>query len=357
VNTDQSSVAAAWHEACGCIHLHTRFSDGTSDMDTLVRTAAVLGLQYVVVTDHMTLRAAHEGWQGWHDGVLVDVGYEHHDSSLKHHYLVLGLNEVLSEHDSPQRYVNQVRERNGIGFIAHPFEKRDYFSGLPAYPWTDWAVQGFDGLEIWNQMSEWVEGLRGWYSIVKFMYPRRFLAGPPPELLRKWDELNARQLTAGIGGVDAHTHRLRWGPFSYTIFPLKVELKGIRTHVFTEQPLVHLNAEEAQKQLHAALAFGHCFVSNYRRGDARGSRMFLRDARGQLHPPGRSAKPVSGSAQLEISLPERADIRVMRDGAEVQRLRGSGVTADATADGVYRLEVYRRGKLWMLSNPWLKLSS
>jgi predicted aldo/keto reductase-like oxidoreductase len=38
-------------------------------------------------------------------------------------------------------------------------EKRDKDGNIPPYPWTRWDIENYTGIEIWNHMSEWVEGL------------------------------------------------------------------------------------------------------------------------------------------------------------------------------------------------------
>lgn len=339
-------------EACGAIHLHTVFSDGSVDYPTLWRTARSVGLDFVMVTDHMTLTGREQGFGGLHEGVLVVVGYEHHGTNGKNHYLVFGTPHTVPPELSPQGYVDAVRRDGGMGFIAHPCEKRRYFRRLPAYPWTAWDVEGFDGFEIWNQMSDWVERIRSWFSIVRFMYPRRFLTGPPPSLVRRWDALNRTRPVAGLGGVDAHTRVLHIGPLRYTVFPLKVELKGIRTHLFVPRPLSEGPAAEAEAVLLDALRRGRGFVSNYRRGDARGARMLYESPDGARWQPGAWDECVPGGGQLSADLPFRARIRLMCNGVVVGEALGRRLACTATTSGVYRFEASRGGRAWVYSNPF-----
>ena len=55
--------------------------------------------------------------------------------------------------------MQKVKALYGIGIIAHPDERRNYFAEYPPYPWIEWVLDEFTGIEIWNHMSEWVEGL------------------------------------------------------------------------------------------------------------------------------------------------------------------------------------------------------
>lgn len=340
------------HELCVAIHLHTSFSDGSVGFDTLRQTAKAVGLDCVMVTDHMSLEGLRQGLGGYDGELLVIVGYEHDDIDGKHHYLIFGVDEVVAERDHPQHYIDRVREAGGIGFIAHPFERRRYFRRLPAYPWHNWQVSGFDGIEVWNQMSDWVEELRSLASVVRFAYPRRFLTGAPRELLALWDKLNHERFVAGLGGVDAHTRVLRAGPVHYTVFPLKVELKGIRTHLYVDAPLHTIEPPAMERTVLSALRHGHGFVSNYRRGDARGSRIYLRAADGASFPPGELPVPVSPPAFLHVLLPLKADVRLVYNGNVVSKRTGSSLAFPVAQPGVYRIEAYRERSPWIYSNPF-----
>ncbi|MGI6553209.1 MAG: hypothetical protein ACOX37_09430 [Bacillota bacterium] len=61
--------------------------------------------------------------------------------------------------------------QQGLGFIAHPHEKGsklvldgDFF------PWVDWEVDGYTGIEIWNYSSQFRDGATS--------LPRRPIPGP-----------------------------------------------------------------------------------------------------------------------------------------------------------------------------------
>ncbi|HUX15651.1 MAG TPA: PHP domain-containing protein, partial [Phycisphaerae bacterium] len=64
------------HEYVGAFHVHSCYSDGSGTYQEIASAAARAGLDFVVMSDHDTLRPRADGWQGWHDGVLVIVGTE-----------------------------------------------------------------------------------------------------------------------------------------------------------------------------------------------------------------------------------------------------------------------------------------
>lgn len=348
----EDSKQFSYKELCGAIHLHTKYSDGGIDYPKLIDAANKVGLNFCIVTDHMSLGGLEDGFEGIKNDVFIIVGYEHQDQDNKNHYLAIGVSEVFKNINNPQDYVTAIKNAGGIGFIAHPAEKRNFIGRFPPYPWTDWNVTGFDGLEIWNQMSEWVEQLKSWLSVIRLLYPRRFLDAAPSELLHRWDMINKSQFVSGIGGVDAHTRRIGKGICSLVVFPIKVELKGIRTHVFIPDNVNLTNFIEVKKALLNALKNGHSFISNYRRGDATGTQMMLRFSDGSVCPPGSNFNN-SLPDSIIVKIPKKAEIRLLFNSSIVKKIVGKTATFKIdTPDGVYRLEVYRKNKAWIYSNPF-----
>lgn len=338
-------------EICGAIHLHTTYSDGGVNYQELIDAANAVNLDFIAVTDHMSLGGKESGQEGFRGDVCVLVGYEHQDRINHNHYLALGVDEVFHNLDNPQDYINAVKDSGGIGFLAHPAEKRHYFGNLPPYPWTEWQVSGFDGIEIWNQMSDWIEKIRSPLSAIRLFYPRRFLAAPPSELLMKWDTLNRERFISGIGGVDAHTRRVGKGFFSILVFPIKVELQGIRTHVYLTDELDKSDFTGSKKAILNALRDGKGFFSNFRRGDARGTEFFMECNDGQIVLPGKPAH-FSLPSRLLVSLPGMGTIHLVADGKRIRTVQGKKAEFQITDSGIYRIEVYRKSKAWIYSNPF-----
>jgi hypothetical protein len=327
-------------------------SDGSLGYHDFIAAAKTVGLDFLAFTDHMTLGGKNTFGEGFRSGVFVLIGYEHNDADNRNHYLVFNVDRTASDAASVQRYIDEVKEMGGIGFIAHPFERRHYFADFPPYPWTAWDAQGFDGIELWNQMSEWMEKIKTVFSVVKFMYPRRFISNVSGELLKTWDNLNRRRYVSGIGGVDAHTKRLRSGFLGYTVFPIKVELKGIRTHCLFTEDISRCDENHARRLLIDALKNGHGFVSNYRRGDARGTRISLSAADGLPVLPGNYERTTTLPATLMVSLPDIAEINLLRNGTLVEKRHARDASIPISATGVYRLEIYKNKHAWIYSNPF-----
>jgi len=340
-------------EYCGAIHLHSTYSDGTNSVAQLIAVASDLGLDYLVLTDHMSLAARNENIETCHGELCCIVGYEHNDSQNKNHYLALNVDSVVEETDNPQEYIDSIKRRGGIGFLAHPFEKRTFFKKVPPYPWTDLSVCNFNGLEIWNQMSDWAEHFTLGKGLFQLVHPRKHLRGAPPEGLKYWDEWNLRRFVAAIGGVDSHSLKFGLGPFSFLVFPLRVELKGVRTHLFLGADVIPKDYQSVKPAILEALKNGCGFISNYRWGDARGAHIYMIDHKKQLILPGRSEKIAEPPATLVAAFTQNGLIRLIRNGVVIETAHGKKVSFTLRRNGVYRLEVFRKKHPWIYTNPFI----
>jgi hypothetical protein len=341
-------------EYAGVIHIHSVFSDGSGEVKEIASYASECGLDYIIITDHNTLRALHEGYEGWFNDTLTLVGCEINDKENKNHYLAFGIKENPSTRLPAQEIINKVKEKGGIGFIAHPHEKRSSMKEHPPYPWTDWNAEGFNGIEIWNHMSEWMEGLTEENKYQWFVHPLKSVTAPPAETLKKWDELSLTRKVIGIGGADAHAHKVNlFGFFEVEVFPYKTLFKAIRTHVLTEKKLVKnedpKDIAEAKGLIFEALESGRCFVSNYYHADAAGFRFFA-ESEGKIYQMGDSLK-LGGKTILRAMQPNfSGNIKLIRNGELYDSVNDFNAEFIIKETGSYRVEVYLDGKAWIFSN-------
>lgn len=341
-------------EYTGAIHVHSVFSDGSGEVKDIAGYANEAGLNFLLLSDHNTLRALHEGYEGWYGNTLLLVGCEINDKENKNHLLAFGIDDTISTRLPAKEYCKIVKDAGAISFLAHPHEKRDSMENHPPYPWTEWDTDDFTGIEIWNHMSEWMEGLTEQNKYNYFIHPLRSIFSPPKETLKVWDQLNIKRKVVGIGGVDAHAHKMNLlGFFEVEIFPYKVLFKSIRTHVFTKVKLEPSDKKEdllkAKEILYKSLEEGRCFISNYYHGDATGFRFFA-EKDSKIYQMGESI-PNSKSNKLRVLLPNiGATIKLIRNGELIDTI--DGVDADFRIDqkGAYRVEVYLNNNAWIFSN-------
>jgi predicted metal-dependent phosphoesterase TrpH len=97
------------------VHVHTTYSDGTASVGELVAAAAEAGADAVLVTDHDSLGARRDGWEGRHGKVVVLVGTE--VSPKQGHYLAFGVDrEIPHGGRSALEIAEAVRGAGGVGF-------------------------------------------------------------------------------------------------------------------------------------------------------------------------------------------------------------------------------------------------
>ena len=341
-------------EYIGSSHIHSVYSDGSGEVKEIALQANESGLDFILLTDHNTLRALDEGFEGWYGKTLLIVGCEINDKENKNHYLALGINETFSTRLPAGEYVRRVKEAGGIGFLAHPHEKRCSMKEHPAYPWTEWDTDEFTGIEIWNHMSEWMEGLTEQNKYNYFLHPLKSISAPPEETLKVWDELNLKRKVVGIGGVDAHAHRINvLGFVEMEVFPYKVLFKSIRTHVLLKDELKKSadtgDIISGKKQILNALEEGSCFISNFYHGDARGF-SFTAVSAGATFQMG-STIPLTGEMRLTVFSPDSGSlIRLIKNGNVIKSQEGANLEFFVEDTGAYRAEVFINQNAWIFSN-------
>ena len=341
-------------EYVGAMHMHSVYSDGSGQVPDIVKAASESGLDYIILTDHNTLRAKKEGFEGWHGNTLLLVGCELNDKENKNHYLAFDIDEAYSTRLSAAEYVSKVKDSGGIGFIAHPHEKRTHMKEHPAYPWTDWDVDGFTGIEIWNHMSEWMENLTEDNKYQSFLHPLKTIVAPQKKTLKLWDELNQKRKVVGVGGVDAHAHKYNLlGFLEVEIFPYKVLFKSIRTHILTKDEIKKAKSEDAfergKKIVYSALEDGRCFIANDYHGDSKGFKFFAETTHKTYQMGDKIAKP--GKAKFRIVVPNiKAEIKLIHNGKIAESIEEREAVFTASSKGVYRAEVYLNNRAWIFSN-------
>lgn len=378
------------YDYAGAIHFHSDYSyDGTVSMEEILAEAKKAGLDFCVLTDHHTLQAKKDGWEGWKDGVLSIVGQE--ISPRWNHYLALGLEEeicVRKNHDRPQEYVEQVARMGGVGFAAHPDHPGAPLWNMRSYRWTEFPGNG-GGVGLWDLQTDWQAALTGYLrSLFAYWFPTLYLEGPRPETLARWDEWNRNppdgRILPGIGEIDNHARRApailgsakigRW----FSIFPFRYAFRTIRTHVLLPEPLTKKDAGEDIRRVLAGLKEGRSYIALERWKSAKGFQMRIRRKRergplagvmepwnkGELHGEQASgwrgpaaAVPFAEDLELEARLPASGWGRWLRDGEKVREFWGQEDRCPVDRPGAYRLEVYLRKHLrwrpWIFTNPIL----
>jgi len=351
------------YEYAGAIHIHSVYSDGTGKIEEIAKAAYDSDLDFIMMTDHNTIKPKEEGYEKWLNNVMVIIGYEVNDMNNKNHYLTFGLDEVIGTYQvlengelgcklPAKEYVKQIKEKGGIGFLAHPDEERNHLPQHPSYPWTE-ETEDYTGIEVWNHMSEWIEGMDENNKLDRFLHPLKSIIAPPARTLKRWDNTAIKRHVTGIGGVDAHALKQNvLGFFEVEIFAYKVLFKSIRTHVLINKPLNKNSKsgfEEDKQQLLNSLRNGKCFFSNYYHGNAKGFRFFA-ELKGIICNMGDTITSNGENVVLRVLVPKECRIKLVHNGNVTDEKNGMNATWDVKNSGVYRVECWLGDKGWIFSN-------
>jgi hypothetical protein len=344
------------YEYTGNLHVHTPYSDGRALHAEVAEAAAKAGLDFVIVTDHNVWV---NGCERHYGKVLLLVGEEIHDVRRQpqaNHLLVYNAEcELATLAADPQGLINEVNQRGGLCFLAHPYEYRSPLSpDLAAFPWVDWDVTGYTGMEIWNYLSEFKALALGRLSALLYAYlPALGIAGPFRATLRQWDHLLSQgRRVAAIGGSDAHGNTFSMGPLRRVVFPYEHLFRCVNTHIITERPFDG-TLEHDKKLIYDALRAGHTWVGYDLLAPTKGFRFSARSINSDAVMGDELVR--TAATKFDVQTPHSGDIRLLCDGRVVARARGRQLKHTTVEPGAYRVEVYRSYRLgrrgWIFSSP------
>lgn len=354
-------MSTSIYEYVGNLHIHTPYSDGAAYHAEVADAARMVGLDFIVFTDHNVWLDGIEGYYGDENSgyVLLLSGEEVHDRTRHpqcNHVLVYGAEQEITQHGgSLTTLIEKVHQLGGLTFIAHPDDRAVDWLHEPAIPWLDRYVSGFTGLEVWNYMSRFKDHIQTRQQALGNVFrPEEVIIGPPPRTLALWDQLlSMGHRVVGIGCADAHGTRYTVGPLRHTVFPYDFLFSSVNTHLLTRFPLSG-DTQHDKELLYHALQQGRAFIGYDIPGDTRG---FRYSAQGQ------NSSAIMGETiqlghgvTLQVLAPARARIRIMCYGELIAEERNvENLTHVVRKAGAYRAEVWRAyhdiERAWIVSNP------
>jgi len=335
------------HDYAGCLHVHSTYSDGDATVPEILDAARDVGLHFVVLTDHDTTQAHHDGLEGWHDGVLLAVGSEIHAG--QHHCMALDLQHLDHTPRDTEAQLQHIRAQGGLAFVVHPHPCHKPIFKLWVPGWTDWHLDTFHGIEIWPYLHDWIADLHLRNFLPHCLSPDDWITGPEPDILKQWDIIGLRRRCVGIGALDNHAKRIPTRRLTlFELLPHRYAFRTVRTHIlsphpFTGDPTADLAA------LYAHLAAGHSYVSYDLHADPTGFRFH---ATRNAHTIGMGDETPAGEPiEFHVATPERATIRLLCNGQPIAATTDYTLVTRAIDPGVYRIEAHLDGRPWIFSNP------
>lgn len=339
----------------GCVHIHSVYSDGGGTVEDIMQAAQDANLDYAVLTDHNTLEPLRDGHEGWYGNSLLLIGTEL--SLPDGHYLALGVPADFTWDDNDtQTAVHQVSSAGGFGFLAHPISR---------WPWTDWDVTGYTGMELTNLSSLFhQEGLSQPVALLldfvrdyltnSSRAMQRVLSTASDGSLEHWADLLSRRRTVGIGSVDAHA-LIVVGRSTFRVPPYVDMFRGLQIHILVPEAF-NRNLAHDRQLVYDALRDGRCYTAYTIWGDAMGFQ-FTASRSGASAVMGQSISRNGRLVTLRVRVPtnDRITTRLFHGTREVLSTSRRDIVFPAPVSGPYRAEVdlHRNGRRvpWIISNP------
>ena len=334
----------------GVIHIHSKFSDGTGDIDEITKAAKKAGLFWVLITDHNNMDIK----EGFYNGVSVLVGEEISPKS-ENHYLALGINNLIAPSDNAGLFIEEVRAQGGFGFVAHPDESDSRNNKAHPIKWLDKSLD-VDGIEIWNWFSDWADNYdeRNIFKIAyAYFFRHKLIKGPRRVTLNWWDELNLKndKIIPAIGGADAHALKVSKYIIPLKIFPYESCFKTLNNILMTENPLTD-DFEKNKEIILNSIKCGNNIILNQRYSKS-GQFPQFEVLNGFKKAYCGQTINLNENTYLHIKLVQKADIKVFHNGEEIYSAKASQLTLKLEKIGKYRIETKYKNNPWIYSNPIL----
>ena len=314
----------------GAIHIHTKLSDGTGDINSISKAAKKAGLNWIIITDHNNFDIE----EGFYNGVCVIKG-EEISPCASNHYIALGIKSLINPSDDTQRFVDEVRAQNGFGFTAHPDEADNRKNKAQPIKWTNKSIIP-DGIEIWNWFSDWADDYDE-TNIFKIAYSyffrHKLIQGPQKETLKWWDELNknSERIIPAIVGVDAHALKISKYIIPIKIFPYKDCFKTLTNIITLENKIPESFEEQKQLILEYIKSGNNIMINRHVKKDI--PLIYVEDT------------------AIIVKLSTKAQVKIIQNGIPIHTEINNNLKFPIQEKTKYRIEIYLKNQPWIFSNP------
>lgn len=349
-----------YYDYQGVIHFHTNYSgDATGTFEEIAAAANRQNVDFMISTDHNTLKPFDDRKEGWYQKTLILVGEE---ISLDEGYLLAFNIQYLKRlpDEKTEEIVDDILNQGGILFIAHP--------NHPKWKWRSENEKGFTGEEVLDFADQWYTASP--FSLIKGLsyYPFNPSAAffqlyqRPEETLKGWDIRIANRKMVGIFAPDFHQAVRISREIKIPFPPADRVLPIAHDHILLKTPFSG-NLIDDRKKIYDAIRMGHLYFAMDMIGDATG---FFFSARQENQQAWMGDQLPSGIlTYFSVKLPPAADgketlIRVIKNGETFLTSREKNFQFEAQGDGAYRVEVERpiptffgfnKNVVWIYSNP------
>ena len=336
------------HSYLGAIHIHSKYSDGRKDVGFIIKKAAQAGLKWIIITDHNNLKAKEH--EGFHNGVCVIAGSEITPPTANH-LLAFGINEPIDYEIGAKNYIDEVHKQGGICFVAHPDESINRDNKQSPLRWEDWSIDTFDGLEIWNYLTDWTDRYSVHKSVTwQFLFRHKNATGPTKNVLAWWDRLNLSKdyIVPALGGIDAHAFGFRKLNAPFRISDYYDFFMALNNVLYLDEPLSN-DFDEAKSQIISAIKSASMTLINRKVSKNTNIEYYVSDKEKRIYS-GESGV-VGNYAKIIFKIPQKATVRLIHNGVIIYERETKILEYDNVQNGKYRIEVYKNSTPWIFTNP------
>lgn len=336
------------YNSIGAIHIHSVYSDGTGDIESISKAAKNAGLDWIIVTDHNSFEIE----EGIYNGVYVIKGEEISPKD-ENHYLALGINKYIQPNVNAKHNIEAVKLNGGFGFAAHADESDYRRNSHQPIKWTNKNITP-DGVEIWNWFSEWADNLndRNIFSLAyAYLFKHNLVKEANATTIKWWDKLNntSEKIVPAIGGIDAHALKIKGYVIPVTIFPYQDMFKTIVNVISSDKPFAK-DFETRKSQILNAIKAGQNLIIN--RAVSKDIPVINVSNLNQIVTNGECIS-LDNETLLNVQTKKKGSIKIFHNGKEIKSVISNSIKMLLNEVGKYRVEI-KFGKCgFAYSNPIL----
>lgn len=308
-----------------------RIKDMKLDQEAVADQAKSAQIDFIMLADRTRPGASDYGIGGFTSAILFVPGASFPVDGGD--IIAINPHAPIDSSKPSAELVGAIHDQGGVAIAAGPSEFKSA---------GDYALA--DGIEVYNQNAAWrAESRSTLYWRALFLSTDRFLLGlvpRPDQNLELYDKLASGSRVTLVAGMGA--------PANLTVAGSKVGTLQQLLLFFTTHLL---SPERSVDPIVEALKRGHAYVSFDILGYVGEFAFFARD--GETKTMMGEEVRLTASLKLQAELPGAAEkIVLLRDGEQASATENAQTLEFApTQPGSYRLEAYRKGHLWILSNP------
>lgn len=334
------------YNSIGAIHIHSVYSDGTGDIESISKAAKNAGLDWIIVTDHNSFEIE----EGIYNGVYVIKGEEISPKD-ENHYLALGINKYIQPNVNAKHNIEAVKLNGGFGFAAHADESDYRRNSHQPIKWTNKNITP-DGVEIWNWFSEWADNLndRNIFSLAyAYLFKHNLIKEANATTIKWWDKLNntSDKIIPAIGGIDAHALKIKGYVIPVTIFPYQDMFKTIVNVISSNKPFAK-DFETRKTQILEAIKTGRNLIIN--RVVSKEIPIFKISNKNQTVTSGESIS-LDNETLLNVQTKKKGSIKIFHNGKEIKSVISNSIKMLLNEVGKYRVEIKFAKRGFAYSNP------